>query len=67
MDICKIASSLYQYTAIDDATRYKVLALYTKRTSENTVDFLVQVKQRMFFPLERIQTDRGREFIAYNV
>lgn len=67
MDVCKIASNLYQYTAIDDCTRYKVIALYTRRTSENTLDFLYQVKQRMPFSLERIQTDRGREFIAYNV
>ena len=25
MDVCKIAQGLYQYTAIDDCTRYKVL------------------------------------------
>jgi len=65
MDVCKIVSNLYQYTAIDDCTRYKVIALYTRRTADNTIDFLHQVKARMPFGLERIQADRGREFFAY--
>ncbi len=33
MDVCKIANNLYQYTAIDDCTRYKALALYNRRTA----------------------------------
>jgi hypothetical protein len=36
MDLCKIANHLYQYTAIDDCTRYKVIALYGRRSAENT-------------------------------
>jgi transposase InsO family protein len=67
MDVCKIASSLYQYTAIDDCTRYKVLTLYKRRTAINTLDFLEQVMERMPFPIQRIQTDRGQEFFAYEV
>lgn len=67
MDVCKISNKLYQYTAIDDCTRYKVIALYASRTGENTLDFLKQVRARMPFALERIQTDRGREFFAYAV
>ncbi len=67
MDVCPIAKGLYQYTAIDDCTRYKVIALYTRRTAENTLDFLEQIKQRMPFYLQRIQTDRGNEFFAYEV
>ncbi len=65
MDVCKIAGNLYQYTAIDDCTRYKVLALYKRRTAKNTLDFLDQVMERMPFPIQRIQTDRGQEFFAY--
>ena len=30
MDTCKIAPGLYQYTAIDDCTRIRVLALYKR-------------------------------------
>lgn len=68
MDVCKIAGSLlYQYTAIDDCTRYKILALYKRRTALNTLDFLEQVMDRMPFPIQRIQTDRGQEFFAYEV
>jgi transposase InsO family protein len=67
MDVCKIAKSLHQYTAIDDCTRYKVLSLYSMRTAANSVGFIDQVIQRMPFPLQRIQTDRGQEFCAYLV
>ena len=67
MDVCKIANNLYQYTAIDDCTRYKVLALYKRRTAANTLDFLDQVMDRMPFPIQRVQTDRGQEFFAYEV
>lgn len=67
MDVCKIAKSLYQDTAIDDCTRYKVLALYSTRIAANSVDFINQVILRMPFPLQRIQTDRGQEFCAYLV
>ncbi len=44
MDVCKIASGLYQYTAIDDCTRYKVIALYSRRTAKNTLNFLEQLE-----------------------
>ena len=44
MDVCKIASGLYQYnTAIDDCTRYRVLALYNRRTAAG------QMKSEQFF------------------
>jgi len=64
MDVCKIAPGLYQYTAIDDCTRYKVLRLYSRRTAANTLDFLDAVMEEMPFAFQRIQTDRGREFFA---
>ncbi|MBY0280819.1 MAG: IS481 family transposase [Alphaproteobacteria bacterium] len=68
MDVCKIANRLYQYTAIDDCTRYKVIALYKRRTAKNTLDFIEnQVFYRLPFPIQRIQTDRGQEFMAYEV
>lgn len=67
MDTCKIAPGLYQYTAVDDCTRYRVLRLYTRRTAANTLDFLDCVIEEMPFPVQRIQTDRGREFFAVKV
>ncbi|MBV8887298.1 MAG: IS481 family transposase [Chroococcidiopsidaceae cyanobacterium CP_BM_RX_35] len=65
MDICQIAPGLYQYTAIDDCTRIKVLRLYPTKSAANSLDFLEQVIEEFPFPLQRLQTDRGREFFAY--
>jgi transposase InsO family protein len=64
MDVCKIAPGIYQYTAIDDCTRYKVLRLFRRRTANNTMEFFDAVIEEMPFAIQRIQTDRGREFFA---
>jgi transposase InsO family protein len=65
MDTCNIVPGLFQYTAIDDCTRFRVLALYPKRTAQNSLVFLEKVIEEMPFPVQRIQTDRGQEFFAY--
>lgn len=67
MDTCKIGPGLYQYTSIDDCTRYRVLRIYKRRTAANTLDFIDAVTEEMPFPIQRIQTDRGREFFATKV
>jgi transposase-like protein len=67
MDTCKIRSGLYQYTAIDDCSRWQVIGLYPRRTAANTRDFLKHVLEEMPFPVQRVQTDRGGEFFAYEV
>ena len=67
MDVCKIAPGLYHYAAIDDCSRYKVLGLYPRRTAANTINFLERVVEEMPFPIQRMQTDRGREFFAHKV
>jgi transposase InsO family protein len=64
MDVCKIAPGFYQYTAIDNCTRYKVLALYSRRSGASSLKFLDKAVEEMPFPIQRIQTDRGREFFA---
>jgi transposase len=66
MDTCQIAPKLYQYTAIDDCTRVRVLAIYSHRTAANSLLFLEKVIEEMPFPIQRIQTDHGREFFAYD-
>lgn len=35
IDTCKIANGIYQYTAIDDCTRFRVLGIYSRRTAQN--------------------------------
>ena len=67
MDTCKIASGLYQYTAIDDCSRWQVLAVYPNRSATSTLDFLARVRAGMPFPVQRVQTDRGGEFFAHEV
>ena len=67
MDTCKIRPGLYQYTAIDDCSRWQVLGVYPRRTAANTRDFLDRVAAEMPFPVQRVQTDRGQEFFAYEV
>jgi len=67
LDTCKIAPGCYQYTAVDDCTRYRVLAVFTRRSALNTLAFLERVIEEMPFPVQRVQTDRGREFFAVAV
>ena len=38
----KISTGRFQYTAIDDCTRLRVLGLYPRRTASNAVHFLEQ-------------------------
>jgi len=65
MDTCKIAPGTYQYTAVDDCTRVRVSAIYPRRTAANSLLFLERLLEEMPFPVQAIQTDRGREFFAY--
>lgn len=67
MDTCKIAPGIYQYTSVDDCSRYRVLAVFKRHTAANTLAFLEQVVEEMPFPIQRIQTDRGTEFFAEKV
>jgi transposase InsO family protein len=41
------------------------MALFDRRTAANSLIFLEQMIVEMPFPIQRIQTDRGREFFAY--
>ena len=67
MDVCKICPGTYQYTAIDDCSRFKVLGVYSRQTAANTLLFLERLMEEMPFAIQRIQTDRGREFFAEKV
>lgn len=65
MDTMKVGPLLYQFTAVDDRTRMRVLGLYKARSGANAVDFLVErVIEEFPFPIQRLQTDRGAEFFA---
>lgn len=52
------------YTIIDDATRWVFAWSYETATAFNTLDFLEKVLERIPFPIQKIRTDQGKEFIA---
>jgi transposase InsO family protein len=65
VDVCKIRPGLYQYSAIDDCTRFRILAVYPRRTVSNSVAFLEFVLDEIPFPVQRVQSDRGGEFFGH--
>jgi transposase InsO family protein len=67
MDTCKIRPGLYQFTAIDDCSRFLVAGIARRRNAKGTLAFLDQVFDEMPFSIQRIQTDRGAEFFAEEV
>ena len=52
------------YTIIDDATRWVFAWSYDTANAVNTLDFLHKVYVRAPFPIQKIRTDQGKEFIA---
>ena len=67
MDTMKVVAGVYQYTAVDDCSRFRVLAVYPRRTAAYSLLFLERVVEEMPFPIQRVQTDRGGEFMAEKV
>jgi len=54
----------YQFTAIDDCTRLRVLRVYERLGQKTAIQFVDYVLQKLPFRVERIQTDNGSEFGA---
>src|ERR1700736_6422235 len=52
----------YQFTAIDEATRYRVLRVYAHNSIKSATDFVEEVRRRLPVAIQRIQTDHGSEF-----
>jgi transposase InsO family protein len=55
---------LYQYTAIDECTRWRYLAIYDELSAWNSVHFVKELQKRFPFEIECIQTDNGSEFTS---
>ncbi len=66
MDVTKIRSKAYQFTAIDDCTRLKVIRIYPNKKVKSTIDFLGEVIRSLPFPILHVQTDWGTEFFNYD-
>ncbi len=52
----------YQFTAIDDCTRLRVLRIYDALNQKTAIQFVDYVIDRLPFQLQVIQTDNGAEF-----
>jgi transposase InsO family protein len=52
----------FQYTAIDDCTRFRVLRLYRTLNHASSMAFLRELVMALPFPIRRLQCDNGREF-----
>jgi hypothetical protein len=52
----------YQYTAIDDCTRLRVLRIYEQNNQNTAIQFADYVLARLPFQVQVIQTDNGAEF-----
>lgn len=56
---------LYQYTAIDEYSRYRILGAYPEQSTYSSADFLMKVTEafrRKGVIVECVQTDNGFEF-----
>jgi transposase InsO family protein len=54
----------YQFTAIDDCTRLRVLRAYPRCDQKTAIAFIDHVLSKLPFAIERVQTDNGSEFGA---
>ena len=54
----------YQFTAIDDCTRLRVLRIYDELGQKTAIQFVDYVLEKLPFKVEVIQTDNGAEFQA---
>lgn len=53
---------LYQFTAIDDCTRIRVLKVYDRCNQRTAIRFLNEVRKRLPFRILILHTDNGAEF-----
>jgi transposase InsO family protein len=52
----------YQYIAIDDCTRVRVLRAYPRNDQKTAIQFIDHVLAKLPFQIERVRTDNGAEF-----
>ncbi len=59
----KVAGAKYfQYTAIDDCTRYRILRLYPRKNHQTSHTFFSTLRAALPFPIRKVQVDNGAEF-----
>ncbi len=53
---------LYQFTAVDDCTRIRVLKIFDACNQKTAIQFIDETIRRLPFRIQVIQTDNGAEF-----
>ena len=52
----------YQYTAVDECTRWTYREIYDEHSTYSSAQFLMNLVMKCPFPIREIQTDNGTEF-----
>lgn len=52
----------YQYTAVDECSRWTYREMYDEHSTYSSKDFLLKLIERAPFPIREVQTDNGSEF-----
>lgn len=52
----------YQYTAVDECTRYCFREMYDEHSTYSSLDFLKKLIEKFPFPIREVQTDNGTEW-----
>ncbi len=52
----------YQFTAIDDCTRLRVLKIYSRLNQKTAIEFIDYALEKLPFQVQLVQTDNGAEF-----
>lgn len=52
----------YQYTAIDECTRWCFREMYDEHSTYSSLDFIKKVVEKFPFPIREVQTDNGSEW-----
>ena len=52
----------YQFTAINEASRYRVLKIYAQSSIPNAIAFIDEVHRRLPVAIQRAQTEHGNDF-----
>lgn len=52
----------YQYTAVDECTRFCFREMYDEHSTYSSLDFLKKLIEKFQFPIREVQTDNGTEW-----
>ena len=61
------AHQTHHFPTQKNKTRWRVLKLYKRANGKNTLVFIDIMIEELLLPIQRLQTDRGREFFAVKV